>query len=134
MSKPKLTELEAITLEARLLEILQYGHRNAIGLSDLVKRTATNERKLRIAIENLRNEANPNYIICFGQKTKTIDKNGNKIILPNGYYLASTKQEYEEFKMYMRSRIISECLILRNLKLAANKKFDRVGQLPLFFD
>jgi hypothetical protein len=127
--KPKMTQLETISLQANILEKLRIGHKNAIGLKDLCKKLDANERKLRLAIEALRNEG---YLILFGQKTKTKDTAGNKIILPNGYYLCETPQEAIEFYEYMKSRVIEECKIMRSIKLAAHKKFNKTfGQLPL---
>lgn len=127
--KPKLAPLESLTLQATILEKLGIGHRNAIGLKDLCKRTGANERKLRLAIESLRLQG---YIVLFAQKEITKDTKGNKIIFPSGYFIGETREESEEFYQYMKSRVICECLVMRSIKLATRKKFEKtVGQLSL---
>jgi len=115
-------------LQARIIEHLCNGHKNAVGLKDLCKLTSTNERKLRLAIEALRNEG---YLLVFGQKLR-VKEDGKWIVLPAGYFFAATQQEANEFITYMRSRVIDECLIMRSIRLAAKKKFQReFGQIPL---
>jgi hypothetical protein len=124
-------KIELTNLQARILEILQIGHKNAIGLKDLCKRLNGDDRKVRLAIEALRNEG---YLVLFGQKQKSKDDKGNKIVLPSGYYIGKTFNESMEFYNYMKSRVIEECHIMRSIKLATHKKFEHTfGQLPLFF-
>jgi hypothetical protein len=119
MLQVKMTEdkLALTTMQASVLEKLGKGHENAMLLSDLVKRTAISERKLRMVIESLRHER---YLILI---------NGKK---PFGYFICQTWQEYLDFKAYFTSRIIDECLILRDIKLGAKQKFSHeYGQLKL---
>jgi len=122
-------------LEIKVLNSLQNGHANAIGLKDLCKLLNQKEnRKVRLAIEDLRHQG---YLILFGQKEKVYKIiNGKNVdtkqVLPSGYYLATTQEEAQEFIAYMRSRIIAECLIMKDIRLAMIKKFTKqFGQLPL---
>jgi hypothetical protein len=124
-----ISKYELNELEIKVIQNISVGHKNAIGLSELCKKINGNERKIRLAIESLRNQG---YLILFGQKLKIKSINEEFITVPSGYYFAETQEDVEEFINYMRSRIIAECLILRNIKLAATKKFTRqFGQLPL---
>lgn len=111
-------KIELTQLQARILEILGRGRANAIRREDLQKRTGINERKMREVIESLRREG---YIILIGANR------------PYGYYLGETQEEVAEFIAYFRSRIVDECITLRDVKVAANKKFARTfGQIPMF--
>jgi biotin operon repressor len=115
--KPSMTNDEQTELEIRVLNHLEVGHNNAISLKNLCLKTGIKERKIRMVIESLRHEG---YLVLFCPD------------IPMGYCLAATKQEVDIFMEYMRSRIIAECLILRNIKVAARKKFSHeFGQLPL---
>ncbi len=116
--KPEISEEQLTELEIRVLNHLEYGHNNAISLKNLCLRTGISERKIRLAIERLRHEG---YLIVFNPG------------VPQGYCLANTQEEVDTFILYMRQRIINECWILRDLKLAACKKFNReLGQIKLF--
>ncbi len=106
-------------LQTRILEKLEIGHDNALPLKELCKRLDTrNERKVRLAIEDMRHDG---YLILVAPDP------------PFGYFLCETQNEFDAFHSYIRSRIIDEALILRDLKLAAKKKFQQqYGQLPMF--
>ncbi len=135
MSKPKIEKYELTELEIKILNILQRGHKNAIGLKDLCLRMGEKEdRKVRLAIESLRLQQ---YIILYGQKEKIYipDHTGKliKTILPSGYYLDETEQEVNEFLEYMLSRIKAECRIRHHLKQAKIKKYShQFGQIKMF--
>lgn len=132
--KPELTQIELNELEIKVLNILQRGHKNAMSLRDLVLRTSSNERKLRLAIETLRLQG---YLILFAQKEKIYIPDHKrklvKFILPSGYFLAETIDEVEAFRAYMKSRVIAECKIMWAMKVASKKYFEKqFGQIPLF--
>lgn len=118
MSKPTLTKDALTELEISVLNHLKIGHDNTISLKELSQRIGVNERKLRMTIEALRNEG---YLVVFFPSK------------PEGYGIAETQEEARVFIEYMRSRIISECKILRSVKQASFKRFTKtVGQLKMF--
>lgn len=100
-------------LPTKVLELLQNGKENAIFRRDLCNRLNENERAIRFAIEELRHEGW--QIITSGQ----------------GYYIARSNEELQEFITYMRSRIREECIMLREVRLATKRKIEKEVQLPL---
>jgi hypothetical protein len=119
-------KIELTEIQIKILNLLRIGHKNAIGLKDLCMRTNENERKIRLAIEALRNESlnakgDSGYLILISGKP------------PYGYFLAETKEEVEECMEYFRSRVRNEYHTYRSIIFAAKKKFSKsFGQLPLF--
>lgn len=111
-------KIELTQIQAKILEVLQIGHDNAIRREDLQKRIGVNERKMRDVIESLRREG---YIILVSSNQ------------PWGYYIGQTQEEVDEYINYMRSRIIDEYHVYRSVKNAAKKKFQHeFGQIPMF--
>ena len=116
--KPELSETELTELEIRVLSHLEVGHNNTISLRNLTLRSGTSERKVRLAIESLRHQG---YLIIFWPT------------IPQGYCIAETQEEVDIFKDYMLHRIKNECWILRDIRVAAKRKFSReFGQMKLF--
>jgi biotin operon repressor len=111
-------KIELTTIQAKILEVLGVGKENATRLDDLQKRLGISERKIRIAIEAMRNEG---YLILVPSSP------------PWGYFLAQSQDEVQEFINYFRSRVIDECKIMRSIKLASQKKFThQFGQIKMF--
>lgn len=77
------------------------------------------DRPMRSAIEELRREG---HLICHKK-----DK-------PDGYYLASSKAEYEDFRTReYRSRISKMADTMREMDKAAEARFGEAVQLELFY-
>jgi biotin operon repressor len=102
-----------VPLSTKVLELLQNGKDNAIFRRDLCKKLNKKEREVRLAIEELRHEGW--QIVTSGQ----------------GYFIAETNEELQEFIDYMRSRIREECIMLREVRLATKRKITKEVQLPL---
>jgi biotin operon repressor len=111
------TSAKDTPLTTRVLELLQNGHQQAIGLKDLCKRLASNERKVRLAIEALRREGWQILISGSGQ----------------GYFIGETKEELDEFIRYMSHRMMEEYRTFRYVKNATKKKLLKQTQLPLIY-
>lgn len=111
-----INRLKELSLETRIIDILQNGHKNAVGLSELVKRICVNERKIRESIESLRRQG---YAILIPAKK------------PFGYYFAESKAELDEYDVYMRHRLIEEYKTYKLVKRATKNKLGRIVQLPL---
>lgn len=111
-------KIELTNLQAKILEVLQIGHENAIGKSDLQKRIGVDERKLREIIESLRLEG---YLILIGKRE------------PYGYFMARTQDEVNDCIDYFRSRVKNEYHTYKSLRIAAKKKFaHEFGQIRMF--
>jgi biotin operon repressor len=108
--------MEEVPLSTKVLELLQNGKLNAIFRKDLCKRLDKDERKIRLAIESLRDEGW--QIVTSGQ----------------GYYIAENNTELQEFVDYMRSRIKEECIMLRKVRLATKRKITKEVQLQLLIN
>lgn len=118
MSKPEILKEELTEMQIRILNALKIGHANATPLRELCRKTEISERKLRMAIEVLRNEG---FLIVFFPSK------------PEGYGIAETPDEATTFIEYMRSRIKNECKIMRSIKQASFKRFThQVGQLQMY--
>lgn len=109
-------KLKELSLETKIIDILQNGHKNAVGLSELVKRICVNERKIRESIESLRRQG---YAILIPRSK------------PFGYYFAESKAELDEYDVYMRHRLIEEYKTYKLVKRATKNKLGRIVQLPL---
>lgn len=77
------------------------------------------DRPMRLAIESLRKKG---YLVCH--------RKGNQ----NGYFIAKTMEEYEEFRWReYKKRIISASKTLGIMDKAAEAKFGQQIQLELFY-
>lgn len=109
-------EYIATELQIKVLNLLQNGHANAIGLKELCKALTTNERRVRLAIEALRREGWQILISGSGK----------------GYFIGETKEELDEFIRYMSHRMKEEYMTYALVKNATKRKIAKeFGQLPL---
>lgn len=109
-------KIELTQLQAHILELIQIGKDNAIRLDDLKKRTGVSDRKVRLAIEDLRRQK---WAILSTTKQ------------PSGYYLAQNQAEVDECLHMMRNYIIELCKTRRNIKLGSLERLQRHIQLPM---
>jgi len=119
-----------VGLDRAILRVLSYhvGKTAAIGRMDLVRQVgqlgcATTERQLREAIKQLRRgkDGQPSYLIC-----SAAGEDG-------GYYLASSRQEYEEFrKIEYAGKISDMAETMSAMDQAAQKAFGAGVQPGLF--
>ena len=101
----------------RILEKLGKGHNNAILLKNLcLLLGCKNERKVRLAIEDLRRER---WAILIPATP------------PFGYFLAETQAELDEYIAYMRHRMVEEYKTYRIVKNTTVREFNKSVQLPL---
>lgn len=108
-------------IQAKILEILEFGKEKAVTQKELHKRLPTySERKIRLTIESLRNEKWP--ILSSASP-------------PYGYYLPSQENydaEVDEWLEMMKSYIIELCRTRRDVKVGALERKNRQVQLPLW--
>ncbi|MGI6259996.1 MAG: hypothetical protein ACOYKC_09090 [Anaerolineaceae bacterium] len=132
MNEPKIIQvpkwLNHLTIKDMVLNLIENQGRYEMPiprktLEDQLRRlgflVTKDDRPMRRAIEELRREG---HLICHKK-----DK-------PDGYYLASNKAEYEDFRTReYRSRIANMADTMREMDKAAEAKFGEAVQLELFY-
>lgn len=121
MSKPQIDTNELTELEIKILQNLGHGFSNAILLKHLAKKCGFinecgtyNERKIRLAIESLRQKE---WAILSGDL---------------GYFICATPEEKEAFINYQVKEIRSRCKMLKTVIKACNSRLEKSVQYPMF--